>query len=355
MARHRVVVVGAGHRAMDTILPAIMCLRDWVELAGVVTRKERQLCLYDSRLMIDTVSSFEKIEMESVGTVIIAIPPGNVPGVLRRLAGPHAHQLRLLIDTPVLDPSHLGAIKLFHLFGRVSTSEDSIALPPIALAKRLIGEGAIGRLRHVLAFHSGYRHHALASLRQIVGGRAPTRLRLIRWNKEWGEIRVRFGRALSATIVEPRSYDAGHFAFIGERAAIADYPLGSARNTRQIGYKIERGLYTGMTIDGDPVPGNELDDAFIEQIPSASDLPDPSLRSMLKIRAFMDLVGFGSDDGTTPHYDPLNAIGDSISLKLMQRTGRFADIRLGKTHSAFSTAIRLSGRLRPNGAAQLDG
>lgn len=344
MSRTRVVLVGAGRRAQETILPALDLLRDRVELVSVHARRARSLTPPGDARTIEVRAGIEDLELDGVDAVVVAVPPGAVPSVARDLATRRSEGTVLMIDTPVLDPGGLGAVRWFNRFRAALAAEESVALPQYVLARRLIREGRIGRVRRIHLFHSGYRYHALASLKAITGERHPSSIRVQRWNRSWADVRIRFPGGALATIIEPRRYESGRFAIVGDRGAIADYPLGD--KAIEIGYAMDGRRYRGLTVDGAPSPPSELDEAFVAGI-ADGDRSDTSLMGQLKIRAFMDVLS-AVDDPTSPfRYPALDAISDQLSLRLADRAGGFGDLGAGNG-SIFGGAIRIAARvMRP--------
>lgn len=339
---NRILIVGAGKRAQETVVPALICLEGSVEIAGVWARSSRKLELYGGEFAIQTEIGPEAFDLARIDTVIVAVTRSQVPVVLRSLSKFDTGHIALMLDTPVLDVGHLGATRMFKRFARVVCSEDSIALPPVATAKRLIDQGLIGRLRSVQLFHSGWRNHALASIRFLAGMRAPSRITVRRWNQKWGETRIRFPGGIRASVVQPHVHGNGRFLVAGDRGSIVDYAADRSDAT-EIGYVVEHGVYRGVTVNGEVVQ-SELDRSFHENLPR-NGLPSPSLDNMFKIRGFMELVT-AVHDGTSPFaYEAMDAVYDHQSMRLAERLPAFLDARLGRRNSIFGAGLRATARL----------
>lgn len=340
------LVVGAGRRALGTILPAAHCMRSRVDLVGVCARRARELSVIDGEMTVGVEAGLGSVDFSAIDAVVIAIPTAAVPAVLAELAerseraGSQAPKLTVLIDTPVLELADLGATRLFPRFARVLASEETVALPPVVLTRRLMAEGAIGPLRHVTMAHSGYRHHALASLRSLVG-RGPSRVAVRHWNGPWGEVSLRFPGSVSASVLEPRHYPSGRTAVCGAKGTIVDYDTDSRHATR-ISYAVEDGCYVGLALDGEPLPQSELD-ALFTATPKVGHLGRTSLQDALKVRAFMDVFDALGDMRSAMLYDPWHAICDRQVLRLAQRTWFVPDTRLGASTVA-ERALRALAR-----------
>lgn len=333
-----VLVIGAGRRVCGAVLPALWCLRDRFRVAAVWSRRVRELARGGGQGPLTTVDSLDRVDVAALDLIVAAPTLGQVPRVLAQLVARGAGRAVLLLDTPVLPPTGLWAWGYFRHFERVLVSEDTIALPPFLLARRLIEAGAIGRLERIFFFHNGYKHHALAGLKLLVGGSPIRRIVGRRFEGKQRQKQIMFDGGVSATMYEPRDYTIGKFLLRGDRGVIADYDhdAGGATVTR-IGYRVEGGIYRGLTLDGAPVPPAELDQAYLERI--GADLPDPSPMTTMKIRGLMDLLVAAHQPHAPLHYDPAEAVSDYLAIKIVDRTGYLPAPRV------LGRAASMAGRL----------
>ena len=341
----RVLVVGAGKRVEEAIVPALLGLGDAVEIAGVWARSSRKISFYGGEFTVQTETAPDAYDLQAIDAVIVAVTRSQVPTVIRQLARHDTSRMALMLDTPVLDPGDLGATRSFKRFRRVVCTEDSIALPPIAAAKRLIDEGAVGRVRSVHLFHSGWRNHALASLRYLTGMRKPSRITMRRWNPKWSETRVRLAGGIRASVVQPHIHGNGRILVVGEKGAIVDYRTDRA-DAVEIGYLVENGMYRGITVRGAHVD-SELDRRFFENVPRSG--PERTLDDQFKIRGVMELVAGVHDERSGASYDPWDAIYDHQCMRLAERLPAFVDLRLPGRRSLFGAGLRAASRVARGG------
>jgi hypothetical protein len=274
----------------------------------------------------------------------VAVPIREVPTVLRDLAALDPGHLTLMLDTPVLDARDLRTARLFSRFAAVLASEDAVAYPPIAAARSLIEGGEIGRPRQAFMFHGGYRYHALASFRHLAGGNRPTRITVRRWSPKAARWTATFADGFRGTAVEPLRHEAQRLLIVGDRRAIADYPLGE--RAIEIGYRWEGQAYSGLSIGSQPAEETELDRLFSKHV-NPQELPDRSLHAQLKIRGFMDLLA-ALDDPTSPfRCDPFEALHDSISLRIAERVRYLPDPRIARGRTLLGQAIRSVAGIGP--------
>jgi predicted dehydrogenase len=314
-ARTRIALVGAGRRARETLIPAIHAASAWIDLVAVCTRSARPIELLGSGFRASSIPLGE-LDPREVDAAVIAVGTRSVPGVLDDLAARGGGGLTVMVDTPVLDPADLAAAKGLARFRAGLASEDNFALPLFVLARRLVDDGRVGRLRKAYLFHSGYRHHALAALRRLTGAR-PRRVSVDRSSRWTADVHVSFSGGVRATIVEPRRYEIGRTLVAGDAGFIADYPIDHPRATH-VGYRTENGRFRGLTVDDEPVATTELDEAFQAALGDAP-LEDDSLMGQMKIRGAMDLlVGLG-DPASRERYPAADAIEDNLAMHVAER------------------------------------
>jgi hypothetical protein len=323
-------------------------MQPWIELVGVCTRTARELILPDGRTRRSTTSLGET-DVETVDVIVVAVPARQVPHVLATLRGRSTAHVTLMLDTPVLHPRDMGARRAFPRFRQVLASEESFALPTFVLARRLLREGAVGRLRRAYLFHSGFRYHALASLKQLTGA-GPARIEIRRWNPFCADIEVEFPGGVRATVVEPRRYDSGRMMIVGSAGFLTDYPI-QHRRAVQIGVRIEKDRCVGLSVDGVPEPPSSLDSAWIDGLDGV-ELPEASLMTQLKIRGFMELLAALGDGSSPFRYPADEAILDNLSLHVAERLGTLSRVPLLGRSSLLGPLARTAlGFLPPGGAA----
>ena len=257
------------------------------------------------------------IDLADVDAAVIAVPLPQVPQVLAELDAYPAPRPTLMLDTPGLAPGDLSAARHFPRFPAVLASEDNFALPLYVEARRLLDEGRIGWLRRIHMLHSGYRHHAIAALKQLTGSRHPKRVSVHRWNRWCSDVRMTFPGGVHASIVEPRRYEIGRTMIVGSEGFITDYSIDHPKVTC-IGYRVEDGRYLGLTVDGEPVGATALDDALASGL-GGTPLEDPSTMSQMKIRGFMDLLAALPDTTSRFRYPIQDSIADDLVIRFAER------------------------------------
>lgn len=302
-------------------------MREKLSLAAVVTRTARPISLFGGEMEFATVGSLSGCDLGSVDVVIVATTLESVPGIVKELAARPVRHVTLLLDTPVLPRKSLAAARLFSRFKDVLVSEDCIALPPYVVAKQLIDEGRIGKVKCIYSFHNDYKYHALASMKYLTDSRY---IRSIRWQGMGAgvaEAAIRMSAGPLVRMIEPRDYGVGRFLVAGDRGFIADYPLRGSSGFH-IEYRLEQGRYRGLTVNGKPCADDDLDRALRDSLPF--ELQDGSLRTILKIRGFMSILDGATNPTSLFRYSPEAGLYDMAAIASVERFSRFHDLGLGQ-------------------------
>ena len=343
IVKKNVLIIGSGKRVQGVTLPAFWCLRDWFNVVGIYSRMEKRLSFFDGKYNTRTIISLEGINFKSLNLIVIAVTIENVHEVLKTLSQYNTGHITLMLDTPVLPPNHLGAARLFNRFKRVVVAEDSITLPQLVAAKKIIENGKIGKLRHIYLFHNGFRYHALAALKFITGKSYIRKNRTKDLGTGITSRELSFVGGIGATIIEPVDYSIGRLLIVGTKGIIADYHFSKGEVT-EIGYLAENRIYRGLTINGKRQDPDQLDKIFFENI--GENIPQKTFMDGLKIRGLMSLI-YATLEDSPPAYSTTEGLYDNLSIKLAEKTGYFFDFSLGKSGSFFSLVIKIACRILP--------
>lgn len=228
MSELKLLVVGAGRRVVEDVLPVLDTLAGSVSLTGILARTSRTEELAGKMRTITALDEALAAGLHhEADLVYVVVAKGAVPGVLTALASAGAPSFGLLLETPGLLLKHLGHLRKLSPFGSVIMAEDCVALPWVSLVKRAVAEGPLGPLKEVVLDRSAWRYHGVALLKALLD--APiTSARRRSSNNEGGdegarvELRVRGGgRGL---MIEPRDYATGHVVLVGRDGTASDAP-----------------------------------------------------------------------------------------------------------------------------------
>ena len=228
----KVALIGLGDRVKDTVFPAFQCVRDRLHVEYAFQRSSHKLADFCNKNNIVPLSSVADERLQSVDLISVCVHPSQLVGILAewRASNLDFSNVTLMLDTPVLNPSGFRSMPIFKVFKQVIVAEDLIADPIHRVAKQIIEENRIGRVKRIELRHSGYRHHAMASLRMLAGGVAPLLITRSPLGVNGNEYSLKFRGGMLAKFIEPRDYRVGSFIIYGEHGTVADFDLGAERS-----------------------------------------------------------------------------------------------------------------------------
>ena len=230
MSPRPVMVIGAGQRILNAVLPAFFSLPADYEVRGVFGRSEREENVGGAPVKVRPLNSLRIEELDEDTLLYSCVSKSAVPRVLAQLLALGAGRCELLIDTPVLLFKQLGNLALLKRFAKVSVAEDCSTLPWIPLVHRALDAGLIGAPDELQLDRSAWRYHGLAMARTL--WRAPRVRRARREGAvESGRILLDFGAGRRAVIQVPRDYVNGRLLWSGSAGTLgcgADLPEDAA-------------------------------------------------------------------------------------------------------------------------------
>ena len=213
-----VLVIGSGQRVRRAALPAILSRPETWNLAGIRSRKPKQIHAEDAAgqsvggpLEVVALDTLTTADLTAVHLVYVCVSKGAVPKVLAQLAAlltsvRPIERPALLIDTPVLLFKHMFAAKSFDAFPRVFVAEDMSTLPWLDTLR--LAQRHVGLTRRLILNQSAFAYHGVALAKTLLG--EVTVLSAHRRKTASGHERtMRFAGGKSCTIIEPRDYTIG--------------------------------------------------------------------------------------------------------------------------------------------------
>lgn len=189
-----IIVIGAGKRVREDVVPALESLGEIFEIHGIYAQHAGEVVGSRGRY---EVKKLDALDARHIRFAYVAVPRESVLGVLRQLP---AH-MEIIVDTPV--PYGREAQKEFARFKRVHVAEDSVCMPWL---KEYEGRS----IKTILAEHALYRYHGIALVKKLCGS--------IHFAFRLGNmIYLRAGRTW-VRIVEPRDYARGKLYINGKEA-----------------------------------------------------------------------------------------------------------------------------------------
>jgi len=221
-ATKRILVVGAGGRVTDAVLPALARAGGRFELGGVFARRAREV---DARGVLHRVRPLDSLtaaEVAGASVVYVVVAKPAVGAVLAQLGRFDVAHIDLVLETPVVLFKHLHHVRRVRPFRGVSVAEDISALPWLDLVRTLTAhDGALGPPQRVELDRSGYAYHGVALAKALLGDdhvRSGARRR-----RPGQELRsLRFAGGGEASWTSPRDYSVGAVALHCARGVVSD-------------------------------------------------------------------------------------------------------------------------------------
>lgn len=323
-----VLIVGAGRRIQNTILPALCCMDNRFNILGVYSRTNTNFEQIKKYGDIKTSTSLDNFDFDKIDWIIIAITTKNIPEIISKLVELKLFEKTLFLDTPVMPLKNLDYIKKLKKFRHVFITEESPFLPNYQIARHIIEEGKIGKLRKIWLFHGGFKYHAFATLKLLVGRKYVLKAKLIKYAKNCAEINLEFSNGVKASIIEPRDYENCRFMIAGSDGLITDYNLNtdtSDCNIYRIGYVTNKGILTGFTVNGITQSYNEIDKIFMTRLDKKK-VPDISLMNQLKIIGLKGYFDSVCRDNYISIYNYYDGIYDHILSYIFTKKTRWYDL-----------------------------
>jgi len=310
-----VVLIGAGKRMHETVIPALTALSDRYTITGILSRTVRKIQVSDSHSYI-TQSEFHEIDWNSTDIIIMAATTSSNPSLLHKLSKYNLKHTTLIIDTPILEPAAFFSLRYLAHFKKVVAGEDFFFLPPYVTVRNILDEQHLVP-SSIYFYKNAYRYHALAALRRLVGPLDLTSVRQVN-SQDSTTLYARFNNVV-AVVQEPRDYPNAYFSVETHKGIITDQTQHPNENLHsRISYVRQNTWYVDISVNGSAVVINDMDDHFQKILQS---LPvHVGFTETMKIRAYMDLL-IASEDDRIESYSVVSAFFDNLIIKIVEKIG----------------------------------
>ena len=166
MTKQNIVLIGAGKRVLNTIIPAILCTKNKFNISHIIGTHSKKITI-GNHFEINTSTSLKDVPIKKVDILFIAVPPDTVHKVLKSLSIVDTSHIILFIDTPVCLPQTIGILRYQKKYKHCFTTEDFIGLLPYKIAKETIKKNNLGPILEIEFVHYGFKYHALATIKYL--------------------------------------------------------------------------------------------------------------------------------------------------------------------------------------------
>lgn len=311
----RVLLIGSGGRIQNNFIPAILCLRDRMEIVGLHSRTPANRQQVGQRWRIPVIDDLASFDLSKVDMVVVSVTTSAVPDVLKALQT-EAIRLAILVDTPIFDNlRNVRRIGLLSKFKRVLIGEDYMNFPQFELIRLAVNKGLIGRVRHVNLYHTGFAHHGTALIRSFLNFSCATGTSRIRMGGGSNIVEFKFGRRARAVITEPYLRTAGHIVVIGTHGTVANIETDVTANQLKLPLHRLTEVRVGSDLRGFQIRSPDFDESLLPPHMTALrslDLDDKSEFNLLKTCGLIRILESLYDANINTQYDALQGVYDSI-------------------------------------------
>jgi len=271
----RVVVLGAGQRVRDTILPALAALPEHFVIDGVFARSEKTIEAQGVAYQTESFENLTAARLDGVDLVDLCVAKHAVPLVLRRLQECGPDRIQLLIETPVLLFKQLGSLSLLDAFAAVHVSEDTSTLPWVETLSAARAAGMLGPPRRLLFDCSAWRYHGLAMTRTLLDCATIRRATRRRDSAQRVRVKLHMVSGSVGEIIEPRDYTSGHWLLHSAPAGGSVRAAGDDVLVTDAAHPLQGALQLQTVVDARRCQGFRIGDVTTRLEPAESTLLGP--------------------------------------------------------------------------------
>jgi len=198
------LVIGAGRRVREDVIPAIEKLRTG-HVSGVCATSRRAVFGLEQVYDAAPLSALSAQSLQNSRYIYVAVPPGNLASVLRQITQFDCSKKILIVDTPALETSDLSS--LYGQFEQVAVAEDCAYLPWIPLLA-----SKTDPIKRVEFQQSGFAYHAVALAKAVVAN-GSERPGIVRSSSGKRRVTADFSNGSSMVILGERAYRKGRLRF----------------------------------------------------------------------------------------------------------------------------------------------
>jgi hypothetical protein len=266
----KVLIIGAGHRVKEALLPVLLNRKEDFDIIGIYSREHKLITVLDNQFEVDGISELDRKTVLEADLIYISVPALAIPNILTLLESYSGTNLSLVIDTPGLHVKNIDLIPKLLSYRRCWIAEDIVKLPWLDLLSRHSELSATGKMKKIHLDQAGWEYHGIALCKKLfcqeklVSAKNRKRYPL----KEKQTVELLFSHGGRANIINPRDYEKGNITIEYETCSVTTdlnsdelkiecivdnqvcqgFRIGKLINTLQYHEKLIFGVVTDKTI-----------------------------------------------------------------------------------------------------------
>jgi choline dehydrogenase-like flavoprotein len=235
------LLIGAGHRVSEDVVPSLESHDDRFEVVGIYTRTPASVFGPRRRYDVQPVTSLRDDMLGDARFIYVGVSREAVVPVLKVLRRWSSREL--ILDTPV--PTSRRAVSILRRFKRVHVAEDSPYLPWLEAVRGFWAATGLTGPVDINFDRSAYHYHGVA-LAKALCGTDDTPATVVASERKAGIFSIRLNNG-TARITEPRDYAVGTLSVTRGGVTISSH---AADRVVPIKILSENGLCVGFDVGG---------------------------------------------------------------------------------------------------------
>jgi hypothetical protein len=326
-----VLLIGSGRRICNNFIPALMCLSDTHKICGLYSPTKihrEEVC---EKWHIAPISNLTNYSFDAIDVIVVSVSIIAVPEVLDQIIDKGKNKI-LVIDTPVFSSlrDFRFAIKL-NLFKKVLVTEDYIGFPQFEIMRNYVTKGALGKIKKVELFQTGYQYHGLALIRSFLDLKKIKNIKKINKSEKEFTYILNFSTATQGYLIHPYKRLDGWAYIVGSTGSIIYDPgelfdYSKNPDVMKLSYQKDQDNNVTFLVDNVAVATN-LQPHFFQKIMQLG-VEDNSDFNTFKTCGLLHIIK-ATGNGTIPkNYSLSEALYDSAITKIFWRKQIFSHWRV---------------------------
>lgn len=222
-----VLVIGAGHRVKEAILPVLHNRNNDFVLLGIFSRTAKVIEITGSSYSAKKMQELNQSIIDQAQLIYVAVDIYATPNVVSKLLEYDVQEKYLLLDTPGFQVQDIRCLDWLKRFNHVWVAEDMITLPWLDTVQKAQDYYKLGEIKEIILDQSGWKYHGIALCKRLLPSYKLLESKLTRSSRcedsktELEVLSLSFESDKKAKVIIPRDYSKGEITIVFENATIS--------------------------------------------------------------------------------------------------------------------------------------